>query len=300
MSYQDNNFFQECFNKYKQKYEDYSKALFAKNVFPEKLQEAMKYSLFAGGKRVRAVMVLAACEMFGGKIEQALPVATAVEMIHTYSLIHDDLPAMDDDDLRRGLPTNHKVYGEAMAILAGDTLMTYAYEVIARESQAAQLDALKIVELIKEVSYYTGANGMAGGQVLDIEGEGKALSLEELQKIHELKTGAFIKCCIRCGAIVAGANAIDLEKMTKYAHHMGVLFQIVDDILDVISTDKELGKPVGSDDKNHKSTYVSLLGLDAAKSYADQEALRAKDIISIYKNNEFFKLLVDYFLHRTN
>jgi geranylgeranyl diphosphate synthase type II len=259
----------------------------------------MRYSIFAGGKRIRPIITLAAAELCGAGDAEALPVACALEMIHTYSLIHDDLPAMDNDDMRRGRLTNHKVYGEGLAILAGDTLMTFAYHLIAREYALSGLPPERVVRLIAEIGEATGISGMAGGQVLDLESEGKAISLETLKKIHELKTGALIRAAIRCGAIIAGAQDDILDRLTGYAQHLGIVFQIVDDILDVTSTTETLGKPVGSDEKNNKVTYVSLCGLEKAKEIAQEEAEAAlKTIGPLEGKDKFFAELINYFLCR--
>lgn len=267
--------------------------------FPQRLHDAMRYSLFAGGKRIRPVMTIAAAELCGSTEEMAMPVACALELIHTYSLIHDDLPAMDDDDLRRGQPTNHKVFGEAMAILAGDTLMTYAYHLMAREYRKKGLAADRVVRLIEELGEATGAMGMAGGQVLDLEAEARTITFEELKQVHALKTGALIRVAFRSGAIVAGADAALLEKMSAYAEHLGLVFQIIDDILDVTATTEVLGKPIGSDIKNGKTTYVSLYGLEKARKMAIAEADKAATlIVSFGDKGNILQELVRYFLNR--
>jgi geranylgeranyl diphosphate synthase, type II len=274
---------------------------FSNQNHPKTLVDSMKYSLFAGGKRIRPIITIAANKLCGGDIKKALPVACAIEMIHSYSLIHDDLPSMDDDDLRRGKLTNHKVFGEAMAILAGDTLMTHAYYIIAKESLLADVPSKTIVQLIEEVGFSTGISGMAGGQVLDLEAEDKEQSLEELQEIHRLKTGALIKTSIICGALTANANEKTIKKLSIYADHIGLLFQIVDDILDVTSSTEDLGKPSGSDEKNNKTTYVKLLGLEKAKTMAEQEAFLAKEALSSFGDNAaFFHNLISYLENRSN
>lgn len=247
---------------------------------PGKLQKAMAYSLLAGGKRLRPVLALASAEALGGEEEQALPFACAVEMIHTYSLIHDDLPAMDDDDFRRGNPTNHKVYGEAMAILAGDALLTKAFGVMAEGALAAELPGDTALSLIREGADRAGAAGMVGGQVKDILAEGRQVTLKELQDIHRSKTGDLITWSVRVGAIVAGAGAEELRALTGYAERLGLAFQIQDDVLDVVGDREKLGKPVGSDEEKNKSTYPSLLGLDASKERVRSLVEEAKALIS--------------------
>lgn len=231
---------------------------------PETLREAMAYSLLAGGKRLRPVFVLATLEAMGKPIESGISVGCAVEMIHTYSLIHDDLPAMDNDDFRRGKPTNHKVYGEAMAILAGDALLTYAFEIVC-EAEAADIPASSVVQVVRELASYAGARGMVGGQCADMEGENVQLTLEQLQYIHQHKTADLLIFCVRAGAILAGATEHQLELLTRYATNIGLAFQIQDDILDVTGDEAKIGKPVGSDEKSHKSTYPVLIGMEASR-----------------------------------
>jgi geranylgeranyl diphosphate synthase type II len=233
---------------------------------PETLFESMKYSLMAGGKRLRPILVLAVLEAFGKPVERGIPYATALEMIHTYSLIHDDLPAMDDDDLRRGKPTNHKVYGEATAILAGDALLTRAFGYIAEAYLShPEVKAETTVKLIAELGKRAGATGMVGGQMADIEGEGKQLSLEELEFIHLHKTGDLLIAALRGGGYLAEATDEQMEALTRYGVCIGLAFQIQDDILNVEGNAELLGKAVGSDAHRQKATYPSLLGLDASK-----------------------------------
>jgi len=292
-------FFQDYLNVKKQIINQALESYLPELAFPQKLQDAMRYSVFAGGKRIRPIMTLAATELCGGDESRALPVACAIELVHTYSLIHDDLPAMDDDDMRRGRLTNHKVYGEAIAILAGDTLMTYAYHLISREYRNMDLSPAIVLRLIEELGDATGISGMAGGQVIDLESEGKDISSDELKKLHELKTGALIKASLRCGAIIAGADELSLQRITNYAHHLGIVFQIIDDILDVTGTTEALGKPAGSDEKNNKTTYVSLYGLEKAKLMAEEETKVAYDEIRHFgEGGRFFTSLIDYFLKR--
>ena len=255
----------EAFSReYKRKIEERMKGIVSDLNTPENLRSAMNYSLEAGGKRLRPLLVLAELRAFGENPLIGLDTACAIEMIHTYSLIHDDLPSMDDDDLRRGKPTNHKVYGEATAILAGDGLLTLAFGVIANQEQARQNPAVAL-ELVAELSKAAGAEGMVGGQVADMEGEMRNLSLSELEYIHVHKTGKLLSYSILAGAILAGADDWEKEHLQTYAHHLGLAFQIRDDILDIEGSESKIGKPVGSDETNHKSTYPSLLSMEGAK-----------------------------------
>jgi geranylgeranyl diphosphate synthase, type II len=240
---------------------------------PRRLLEAVEYSLMAGGKRLRPALVLETARACGASAAQqtrsALAAAGAIELIHTFSLVHDDLPAMDDDDLRRGRPTNHKVFGEAMAILAGDAMVTMAFEVIATDAEpgAAPL-------LVRELASASGPVGMIGGQVLDIDGERVSLSYDELRHLHAMKTGALLTCACRMGAIAAGADATSLEAVTAFGRHLGLAFQIVDDLLDVVATPEQMGKATGKDAAKGKNTYPSLIGVDAS-SRAAREQLEA-------------------------
>jgi len=241
------------------------------------LHEAMRYSLFAGGKRLRPILTLASAEAVGGDVSLALNTACALECIHTYSLIHDDLPALDNDDLRRGMATSHVKFGEAMAILAGDALLTSAFEIILRPPCS---DAGALAGVIKEVACGAGAGGMIGGQVVDIISEGKEISFPELEYIHTHKTGRLILASVRCGAILGGASEAELGALTEYAEAVGLAFQIHDDILDVEGSPKEMGKAVGGDAERGKATYPSLIGLAESRSRADDlmdSALKALD-----------------------
>ncbi|MEH7237011.1 polyprenyl synthetase family protein [Bacillus sp. JJ1562] len=231
---------------------------------PQNIKDAMQYSLEAGGKRIRPLLLLGTLRSFGKDENIGLPTACAIEMIHTYSLVHDDLPSMDDDDLRRGKPTNHKVFGEAIAILAGDALLTYSFQVIS-ESMRDHISPEKKLLLITELAKASGPEGMVGGQVADMEGEGAVLNLEELEYIHRHKTGKLLAYSVIAGAILADATSEQLDKLTQFAHHLGLAFQIRDDILDIEGTEVVLGKPVGSDTGNHKNTYPALLTLEGAK-----------------------------------
>ncbi len=247
-----------------------------------KVDDAMAYSLLAGGKRIRPVLLMATAEALGVKGYNYLPVACGLEMIHTYSLIHDDLPCMDDDDYRRGRLTNHKVFGEAMAVLAGDGLLTLAFEVMLEQKN---VDARVLIETVREMAMCAGNFGMVGGQGLDLENEGKSISAEELRKMHAGKTGALFIAAVRGGAHLAGANEQELLALTKFADLLGLAFQITDDILDVEGTTEALGKPAGSDEKNHKSTYVSLYGLEAAKALAEKTVAEALECLEMFGEN---------------
>lgn len=232
------------------------------------LQDAMRYSLMAGGKRVRPVLLLETARMCGGSVEQALPFACAVEMVHTYSLIHDDLPCMDDDDLRRGKPTNHKVYGEATAVLAGDALLTGAFEVML--AQTGSLPADRVAAAAACLAKAAGSQGMVGGQVLDMAGEGYTLSAEELGELYALKTGALFTAAAEMGGLLAGAEQEAQRAVRGYAQKIGLAFQIQDDILDVEGDEAVLGKDVGSDARSEKNTYVTLKGLDACRDLVQE------------------------------
>lgn len=245
--------------------------------------EAMKYSVENGGKRIRPVLVLESCKMCGGDISSALDVACALEMIHTYSLIHDDLPCMDDDDMRRGKPSCHVKFGEEYALLAGDALLTYAFEVIA----GAKLDDMKKVKAISCLSRNAGFSGMVGGQVIDLQSEGKKISYDTLREMHSKKTGALIRCAVTLGCICAGADEATTDALVNYADNIGYAFQAVDDILDVVSTEEVLGKPIGSDAECEKTTYVTLFGVEKAKQIADELTKNAIKSIDSFENSDF-------------
>lgn len=270
---------------FKNYYENQQKLVesFLKNRIAKKgisrVDEAMEYSLMAGGKRIRPILLMAAAEAVGMKGYNFLPVACGLEMIHTYSLIHDDLPCMDNDDYRRGRLTNHKVYGEAMAVLAGDGLLTLAFEVMLEQRN---VDPKVLIETIREMAMCAGNFGMVGGQGLDMDFEGKDITAEEMRKLHAGKTGALFIAAIRGGAHLAGATDEQLLALTKFADLLGLAFQITDDILDVEGTAEELGKPVGSDAKNGKNTYVSLYGLEAAHELANKTVEEALQCLEIF------------------
>ncbi len=256
--------------------EGYLSRAFAGEPRHADLQEAMEYSLLSGGKRIRPILALETCRLCGGDPDKALPFACAVEMVHTYSLIHDDLPAMDDDDLRRGRPTNHVVFGEATAILAGDALLTAAFEHLTN----AELPADRIVKAAQCLSHAAGPAGMVGGQALDMAGEGRALDRRELELLQSLKTGALISAAAVLGCIAAGGTTQQQELVAAYAQALGRAFQVRDDMLDVTSSPEELGKPVGSDRINEKTTFVTALGLDGCAALVEdltQQAIEAVD-----------------------
>ncbi len=242
---------------------------------PAMLHEAIRYSLLAGGKRIRPILTIAAAEAIGPPPASLLPVACAFEFIHTYSLIHDDLPAMDNDDFRRGKPTNHKVYGEGMAILAGDGLQTMAFEWCSRPDLVTDVDPRRQVQIIAELALGSGNEGMVGGQVLDIQAENQDIELEELQHIHAHKTGKLIRAAVRAGALLSGANVTQFEQLTGYAEDIGLAFQIADDVLNVTGTREELGKDANTDVERGKQTYPSFYGLEGAKKLAQECADRA-------------------------
>lgn len=261
------------------------------------LYESMSYSLKAGGKMLRSVLLLAACDFCGGDEKTALPYACAIEYIHTYSLIHDDLPAMDNDDLRRGIPTNHKVFGEAMAILAGDGLLTSAFEAMNKDMLLYfdNIDLLKRrVRAVYEISKGAGCRGMIAGQVADIEAENKQCTKEILDYIHLNKTAALIKAAIRAGAYLGGCDKKTLEDLDEYAENIGLAFQIVDDILDVSGDEAELGKRTGSDAANQKATYPCRYGIEESKLKVEELTANAKNALADYYDNaEFFIKLAD-------
>ncbi|MBZ0135799.1 MAG: polyprenyl synthetase family protein [Planctomycetes bacterium] len=268
----------------------------ARGGAPMRLVDAMNYSLQAGGKRLRPMLVLAACESVGGSIEQALPVAAAFEMIHTYSLIHDDLPAMDDDDLRRGQPTCHKAFDEATAILAGDAMATYAFQAIL----SGISDPAKAVAAALELAIAAGLDGMVGGQMADLEGEGRQPSPEELRYIHEHKTGALITGAVVCGGIVGGADQKTLGQLRGYGKSIGLAFQVIDDILDETATAAELGKSPGKDSASDKMTYPRLYGLDGARKYADELIAAARRELDALDNADSLRTIAEYFVARTH
>lgn len=266
---------------------------------PGVLIESMRYSLMAGGKRLRPILTLAAAEALGGSKEAALPVACAIEMIHTYSLIHDDLPAMDNDDYRRGKLTNHKVYGEAMAILAGDALLTQAFY-SAAQARAHGVPADQVLAIIEELSLYAGARGMVGGQAADMLGEQGLTKLEELEYIHIHKTSDMIVFSLRAGGRVAGASDEQLDALARFGRGIGLAFQIQDDILDVIGDEKKLGKPVGSDEKQQKVTYPYFIGMEASEAKVKELTRLAKQSLleAQIRNPQRLLDLADFLMQR--
>ncbi|NPV90383.1 MAG: polyprenyl synthetase family protein [Firmicutes bacterium] len=277
-------------------------ALPPEDRFPPAIHQAVRYSVMGGGKRLRPLLVLAAAEAVGGNPRLVLPAAAAIEFIHTYSLVHDDLPAMDNDDFRRGIPTSHKVFGEAIAILAGDALLTYAFEVLTRISDLpGGPPALEVIRVIREVAQAAGMDGMIGGQVVDIQSEGKQIGPQTLDYMHRHKTGALIRASIRTGAILSGADLEQLDRLTDYSENFGLAFQIMDDILDVIGDESVIGKPVGSDQRNQKSTFVSQWGIEEAKKRAAGYSRRAVDSLAGFgPRGEYLGSLARYVIERKN
>ena len=274
------------------------KLLPQENEEPSTIHKAMRYSVFAGGKRVRPILVLASGESLGGEQPVLLHLGAAIEMMHTYSLIHDDLPALDNDDLRRGRPTCHKVFGDAMAILAGDALMTRCYQVLA--SLPGVSDSTKVC-IISEIAHATGTvRGMIGGQVVDLESEGKSIGPDILEYIHHSKTGALLTACVRCGALAVGADAAQLEALTGYGSKIGLVFQIVDDILDVTSSSEELGKTAGKDARVEKATYPALYGLEDSRAMARELMESAlQDIAEFGEKADNLRNLARFIVQRT-
>jgi len=259
-------------------------------VEPKSLHKAMRYSVFAGGKRLRPILAIASYEAVGGKDKKILPVACALELIHTYSLIHDDLPCMDNDDLRRGKPTLHKVYGEGMAVLGGDALHALAFELLLKAGDS---------QVVLEVAKAIGTEGMIGGQVKDLEAEGKKVSLKQVEYIHTHKTGKLLRASIRAGAILGGADKKTLLALTYYAERFGLAFQIVDDILDVVGKEEEIGKKRGSDKANSKATYPEVAGLEKSKILAKNLLKQSKKKLKILRQkNWIFEKLADYVYDR--
>ncbi|PID23015.1 farnesyl-diphosphate synthase [Sporosarcina sp. P3] len=268
----------------------------AKSDIPDALHESMMYSVEAGGKRIRPLLVMAVLFDMKKDSADAVKVAASAELIHTYSLIHDDLPCMDDDDFRRGKPTNHKVYGEDVATLSGDAMQAMAFQALADLRETPPEAAIELVGLLAKAS---GAQGMVKGQVLDMKGEQQLLPLAELEEVHIHKTGALLSYCIEAGAVLAQATDEQREQLRRFSHNIGLAFQIQDDILDVTATTEQLGKPANSDTSSEKSTYPSLLGLDGAREQLKarhEEALRALQSIGLGKS--MLQLLADYIIER--
>jgi geranylgeranyl diphosphate synthase type II len=268
----------------------------AESVAPATIHKAMRYSLFAGGKRLRPILCLAAADACGGKSEAALPYACAVECIHTYSLIHDDLPSMDNDDLRRGRPTCHKVFGDAIAILAGDALLTIAFEIATRAKRVSRYD---LGEVMREITEAAGSRKLIAGQVADLEAEGKTLSREQVRSIHENKTAALLTASVRLGAMAANAGAKQLTAVSAFGRSLGLAFQVIDDILDVTQTSEKLGKSAGKDLAAKKATYPAVFGLEKSRSEARRLTTRAHTALeSLGENAQVLRALADYLLAR--
>lgn len=283
---------------YKHLLEDELRRLVEKLQAPPIIKESMIYSLEAGGKRIRPLLLFATLDAFGMDPKKGLLAAAAIEMIHTYSLIHDDLPSMDNDDLRRGKPTNHKVFGDAIAILAGDALLTYSFEVMGQLPSDYFSSEIKL-KLVIELAKAAGTEGMVGGQVADMEGEGKSLTLEDLEYIHIHKTGKLLGFSVIAGGILAGANLDQLNSLSTFAHHLGLAFQIQDDILDLVGNQEIIGKPVGSDTTNLKSTYPQLLTLEGArKALKDQIALSKEYLEKTGLNTQLLTEITDLIASR--
>lgn len=269
-------------------------------AYPPVIHQAMYYAVMNGGKRLRPVLVLEGTAIAGGKAEQVLPTACAIEMIHSYSLVHDDLPAMDNDDFRRGKPTCHRVFGEANAILAGDALLTAAFEFMTRNAEIAGIEVIDVIRVIREIAHAVGSQGMIGGQVLDLAGADQEES-PDLSVLHGLKTGELFKASLRAGAILCRFNEEGIEALTRFATHFGLAFQITDDILDVSGDQVLIGKPVGSDAKNVRTTYTSLYGLEGARVKAQQSVEACLDSLSIFASEaDFLRNLAAFILHRTS
>ena len=281
----------ERLEEHRARIEDWLHACFQDCAPRGNLYDAMRYSLLAGGKRLRPVLVLEACRLCGGAVEDALPFAGAIEMVHTYSLIHDDLPCMDDDDLRRGKPSCHVAFGEAIALLAGDALQTLAFETLARNTS---LEPAQVLQAVRELAAAAGSRGMVGGQTVDIEGT--AQTVEQLTGMCMMKTGALIKCAVRLGCLSVGADEASMAQADIYADAIGLAFQIRDDILDVIGSTEELGKPVGSDAEQQKATFATVLGTERAQSLAEKltrTALDALKQLNVAEDDPLYEMTVE-------
>ncbi|MCX7990664.1 MAG: polyprenyl synthetase family protein [Proteobacteria bacterium] len=275
--------------------EEELKKYFPEELYPEVLANSIRYSLLDGGKRVRPVLVLAVADLFNTPYEKVLPFACAIEMIHTYTLIHDDLPAMDNDDYRRGKLTNHKVYGDAIAILAGDALLTEAFRIMSEESLAKGIEPKKALKAIYEIAFRCGISGVVGGQVMDIISENRDIDMATIEYIHTHKTGALILASIRVGAILSRTTSKDIDRLTNYGKKIGLAFQIMDDILDIESSFEKLGKKTGADIEKKKNTYPSVIGLRESKELLNDLTEDAIDAISFY--GERAKILKDFAIY---
>jgi geranylgeranyl diphosphate synthase, type II len=267
-------------------------------IYPEKIYEAMRYSLMAGGKRLRPILCLATCELAGGTVEMAMPTACALEMIHTMSLIHDDLPAMDNDDYRRGKLTNHKVFGDDIAILAGDGLLAYAFEYLAVHTQG--VPAERLLKVVARLGHAVAATGLVGGQVVDLDSEGESdITIEKLNFIHTHKTGALLEASVVSGAELASADSHTLQQLTRYANNIGLAFQIIDDVLDITATYEELGKTAGKDLQAQKATYPSLWGIDESRRQAQRLVQEAQAILADFGDKALpLMAIADYITER--
>jgi geranylgeranyl diphosphate synthase, type II len=267
------------------------------NVKPATLHKAMRYSLFAGGKRLRPILCLAAAEACRGKVSNALPLACALECIHTYSLVHDDLPSMDNDDYRRGRPTCHRVFGDGIAVLAGDALLTIAFEIVSKAKTAPRYD---MSTLLREIAVAAGSQKLIAGQVADLEAEGRKVKRHQLRFIHENKTAAILKSSVRLGAMSANADAKNLRAVTQFGHGLGLAFQVIDDILDVTQSSEILGKSAGKDIAAKKATYPAVIGLEKSRAEARRLTHQAHDALSVFRNGEAEPLhcLANYLLER--
>ena len=269
-------------------------------AYPESIHEAMRYSLLAGGKRLRPVLLMAAAEAVGGDRHTILPFAIAAELIHTYTLIHDDLPALDNDDLRRGKPTNHKVFGEAIAILAGDALLTQAFIIMTRAAGMETVPPECILKATHEMAGALGSTGMIGGQVVDLESEGKRINSETLEYIHIYKTGFLIRACIRCGGVLSQASKGQLSSLSSFGAHIGLAFQIIDDILDITGDQEKLGKDIGSDLTKNKATYPALYGLEESKRKAEELVEESIDCLNEFDDRANpLREIARFFVQRT-
>lgn len=271
-----------------------------KNGYPKSIHESMHYSLFAGGKRLRPGLLIASTEAVGGKRDQVLPFSVAVEFLHTYTLIHDDLPALDNDSLRRGKPTNHKVFGEAIAILAGDALLTQAFVLMTNPLLMEHLPHKNILRASNEIAKAMSSTGVIGGQVVDLESEGQDVDASTLEYIHVYKTGFFFKACVRSGAILSGATPSELAALSRYGAHIGLAFQIIDDILDITGDAQKLGKDVGSDLNKDKATYPALFGLEESKKKAESLVDEALECLEEFDERaDPLREIARFFVQRT-
>ena len=286
----------ETLNEYNALTEAKMQEYLCRKDIPEELQKAMSYSVFAGGKRLRPALVLATCELFCDNLEKALPFACAIEFIHTYSLVHDDLPSMDNDDWRRGRLTSHKVFGEDKAILAGDGLLSYAFDIMLENCKDENS-----INAAKYISNAAGVNGMVAGQWVDVSSNGKKITEDTMRYIHINKTAALIIGALKAGASCGNATEKDIQLIEEYGRCIGYTFQIIDDILDVVGDEEALGKATGSDEANEKTTYVTLFGIEGAKKQAEEYTKKAISIMEYYGEKAlFFKELATYLLNRNN